>query len=127
MRNNSATEAGSHDKCTYLLSFVSGGPARALCPIRFIDLNRHQQVLPGRLSDRAVARVVQKCVAVAGLDTSKFGGHSLRAGLATAAASAGVQECDIMRQTGHKSVMTVRKYIREGEFFRKNEAASVGL
>jgi len=31
-------------------------------------------------------------------------GHSLRAGLATAAAAGGTQERDIMRQTGHRSV-----------------------
>ncbi len=41
--------------------------------------------------------------------------------------AAGVQERDIMRQTGHRSVNMVRRYIREGELFRSNAAAQVGL
>ena len=40
---------------------------------------------------------------------------SLRAGLAIAAASTEVQERDIVRQTGYRSVVTARKYIREGK------------
>jgi integrase len=57
----------------------------------------------------------------------QFGGHSLRAGLATAAAAAGVSERAIMNQTGHKSVTVARRYIREGSLFRENAAAGVGL
>jgi len=41
----------------------------------------------GRLSDRGVARVVQRWAERAGLDPSRFAGHSLRAGLATSAAA----------------------------------------
>ncbi|HEX5482710.1 MAG TPA: hypothetical protein VFZ08_08820 [Terriglobia bacterium] len=48
-----------------------------------------------------------------------FAGHSLRAGLATAVASVGVPERDIMTQTGHKLFATLRKYIREGSLFLK--------
>ncbi len=40
------------------------------------------------MSDRAVARVVQARVAAAGLDSTLYGGHSLRAGFVTAAAAA---------------------------------------
>jgi len=32
-----------------------------------------------------------------------------------------------MQQTGHKSERMVRKYIREGNMFRENAAAAVGL
>ena len=32
-----------------------------------------------------------------------------------------------MRQTGHRSERMVRKYIREGQLFRNNAAARVGL
>lgn len=93
----------------------------------FRPMNRHGQVQPGRLSDKAVALVVKRAAQAAGLDASRYSGHSLRAGLATSAAAAGVQERDIMRQTGHKSVNMVRRYIREGELFRGNAAAQVGL
>jgi integrase len=51
----------------------------------------------------------------------------LRAGLATAAAAAGVPERAIMAQTGHRSLGTLRKYIREGSLFLENAAAKVGL
>ncbi len=93
----------------------------------FRSVNRHGQVQPGRLSDKAVALVVKRSAAAAGLDAAKYSGHSLRAGLATSAAAAGVQERSIMRQTGHKSVNMVRRYIREGELFRDNAAGQVGL
>jgi integrase len=93
----------------------------------FRPLNRHGQVKAERLSDRAVARVVQRAAEAAGLDAAQYAGHSLRAGLATAAAQAGVSERVIMQQTGHRSLPVLRKYIREGSLFRENAAAQVGL
>ncbi len=54
-------------------------------------------------------------------------GHSLRSGLATSAAAAGVPERVIALQTGHKSMATLRRYIREGSLFRENASARVGL
>lgn len=93
----------------------------------FRAVNRHGQVSARRLSDRAVALVVKRAVERVGLSASEFAGHSLRAGLATSAAAAGVSERSIMAQTGHRSVTTVRKYIREGSLFLENAAAKVGL
>lgn len=94
----------------------------------FRGLNRHGQLLPGRLSDKAVTLVVKRRAAAIGLDPERFAGHSLRAGLATSAAAAGATERAIMNQTGHKSVTMVRRYIREGDLFgRDNAAAVVGL
>jgi len=43
------------------------------------------------------------------------------------AAAAGAIEHPIMNQTGHRSVPMVRKYIRDGQLFRDNAAATVGL
>lgn len=102
---------------------VSGIESGAL----FRSVNRHAQLQEGRLSDKAVALVVKKRAEVAGLDPTRYAGHSLRAGLATSAAMAGVSERSIMDQTGHKSVGMVRRYIRDGNLFRDNAAASVGL
>ena len=93
----------------------------------FRSVNRHSQVQPGRLSDKAVAIVVKRHAPSAGLDPLRYAGHSLRAGLATAAAAAGASERSIMNQTGHRSVPMVRKYIRDGQLFRENAAATVGL
>lgn len=93
----------------------------------FRSVNRHGQLQAGRLSDKAVALVVKRAAEAAGLDATRYAGHSLRAGLATAAAAAGVSERAIMNQTGHRSVNMVRRYIREGSLFRENAAAGVGL
>lgn len=113
------------------------------CPVRSLDawmesteisdgplfrpVNRHGQVSAKRLSDHAVATIVKRTAEAAGMDPSKFSGHSLRAGLATSAAQAGVQERVIMKQTRHKSLEMVRRYIREGDMFRENAASELGL
>jgi hypothetical protein len=47
--------------------------------------------------------------------------------LATQAAMNGASELAIMKQTGHRSLATVRKYIREGSLFRDNAATKLGL
>lgn len=93
----------------------------------FRGVNRHSQVQSERLNDKTVARVVKKAAEAAGLDPACYSGHSLRAGLATSAAMAGAQERDIMKQTGHRSVQMVRRYIRDGEIFRNNVSGMVGL
>jgi site-specific recombinase XerD len=93
----------------------------------FRSINRHAQVQPDRLSGIDVARVTKKLVARAGLDPAKYAGHSLRAGHATAAAIAGASERSIMKQTGHRSVQMVRRYIRDGNLFRENSAGKLGL
>jgi len=63
----------------------------------------------------------------AGLDPDEVPGHSLRAGLATPAAAAGVPERVIADQTGHKDTAMLRRCIREGSLFRENAASAVGL
>jgi integrase len=78
-----------------------------------------------RLSDKAVARLVKRAAEAAGLDPARLSGHSLRSGLATAAAKAGKSERSIMAQTGHRSAQMVRRYIRDGELFSENAAAGL--
>jgi integrase len=63
----------------------------------------------------------------AGPEPSRYAGHSVRAGMATAAAAGGASERAIMQQTGHRSVVMVRKYIRRGTLFQENAAAYAGL
>ena len=92
----------------------------------FRSITRHGRI-GETLSPYSVALIVKRQAAAAGLDSSKYAGHSLRAGLATSAAAAGVSERAIMNQTGHKSTAMVRRYIREGSLFRENAAAGVGL
>ena len=93
----------------------------------FRPVDRHGNVGEARLSDRAVALRIQALAKRAGLDELHFAGHSLRAGLVTAAAAAGVAENDIARTTGHRSVATLRRYIRPTTVFERNAASAVGL
>jgi integrase len=93
----------------------------------FRSINRHGRMQAGRLSGIDVARIVKKLADRAGLDAAKYAGHSLRAGHATSAAIAGASERSIMKQTGHRSVQMVRRYIRDGSLFRENSAGKLGL
>ncbi len=122
---------------------IPHGADPATCPVRalrawldtaaivegpiFRPLTRHGAILPGRLSDKAVALVVKRAALAAGLDPRRYAGHSLRSGLATSAAAAGASERAIMNQTGHKSLTVARRYIRAGSLFRENAAAALGL
>jgi integrase len=92
----------------------------------FPSINRHGRI-GLRMTAQSVALIVKRYANAAGLDPASFAGHSLRAGLATAAAMNGVSERSIMQQTGHKSAAMVRRYIRDGSLFRENAAAKVGL
>jgi site-specific recombinase XerD len=93
----------------------------------FRSVNKHGEVMEGRLSDRAVAEVVKRSLLAAGKSARRFAGHSLRAGLITQAAMAGVSERAIQQQSGHKSLAVMRRYIRDGSLFRENAAAKIGL
>ena len=93
----------------------------------FRSVDQHGRIATERLSDRSVARIIQDAAKRAGLHPEQFAGHSLRAGLATAAAAAGVSEHDIARTTGHRSVAVLRRYVRTATVFERNAAASVGL
>jgi site-specific recombinase XerD len=122
---------------------IPRGQHPATCPVRavrdwrqaagilegpvFRPVNRHDHVQPQRLSDKGVARIVKRAAERAGMDAAAYAGHSLRAGLATAAAAGGAPERAIMKQTGHRSLAMVRRYIRAGSLFDENAAAYVGL
>lgn len=79
------------------------------------------------LAGRDVARIVQRTASRAGVSSAGLSGHSLRAGLATAAARAGKSAKAIQEQTGHASLAMVHRYIRRGTLFSDNAAAGIGL
>jgi integrase len=58
----------------------------------------------------------------AGLDPSRYGGHSLRSGSMTTAAEKGRPLEAIMRRTGHKSERVARGYIQHATVFVNNPA-----
>lgn len=93
----------------------------------FRAVDRRGRLGKRRLCDRTVALVVKAAAERADLDPRLFAGHSLRAGLVTQAALSGKAERDIMKQTGHRSVAQLRKYIRTAELFESNAARGIGL
>jgi integrase len=78
-----------------------------------------------RISGVIVAKIVQAAAERAGLDRRRYGGHSLRAGLATAAAGRGASAIAIMRRTGHRSTGMVERYIRHGSLFAVDPLAGL--
>ena len=72
------------------------------------------------LSDKSVALIIKKYAEKAGLDSTKYAGHSLRSGFATTAAEFGAEERNIMAMTGHKTTQMVRRYIHEANLFKNN-------
>lgn len=91
----------------------------------FRPISRHSQIVGETLSPHAVSLVVKERAKAAGLDPTKYSGHSLRAGLVTSAAKAGVSSWKIRQQTGHKSDAMLVRYIRDSQIFVDNAAGAV--
>jgi integrase len=85
-----------------------------------------------RLTDKHVVRLVKTCALAAGLrgDLAEgerrlaFGGHSLRAGLAS---SAQIEEARIQKHLGHASAEMTRRYQRKRDRFTINLTKAAGL
>jgi integrase len=85
-----------------------------------------------RLTDKHVARLVQKTALAAGIrgDLSEgekklaFSGHSLRAGLAS---SAQIEEAHVQKHLGHASAEMTRRYKRKRDRFLVNLTKAAGL
>ncbi|WP_238296747.1 site-specific integrase [Methylobacterium soli] len=76
-----------------------------------------------RLTTQAVADIIKKYTAAAGLDASTFGAHSLRAGYITTAAERGADLVRIMDQSGHRDTRTVVGYIRRANAFKDHSGS----
>ena len=79
------------------------------------------------MSDKSVALTIKKYTAIAGLDSNKYSGHSLRSGFATSTAELGAEERSIMAMTGHKTTQMVRRYIQEANLFKNNALNKIKL
>ena len=137
LRKSKTNQEGKEEK-----KAIPYGKYEETCPVRslqawiisanlksgalFYGIDRHGN-LKSRLTGTSVALIVKKYVALIGLDPSLYSGHSLRAGFATASAQAGVEERLIMEQTGHKSVVMVRRYIREASLFDQHAMSKLDI
>ena len=79
------------------------------------------------ISDKSVALIIKRYAEKAGLDSSKYAGHSLRSGFATTAAEFGAEERNIMAMTGHKTTQMVRRYIQEANLFKNNALKDIKI
>ena len=80
-----------------------------------------------QLGDKNVALIIKKYAQLAGLDSNKYSGHSLRSGFATSTAESGAEERSIMAMTGHKTTQMVRRYIKEANLFKNNALNKIKL
>jgi len=99
----------------------SGGPL-------FRSVTRHGKLRgDAPLSRRSVSKILKAAAVRAGLDPGKISPHGLRAGMCTTAALAGATEMEIASLSGHRSVATVRRYVRAADVLRRNASSRLGL
>ena len=97
---------------------IDGGPI-------FRPINKAGTVAASRLTCRSVANIVKAYAGRAGFDASAFSGHSLRSGFLTSAAGKGASIFKMMDVSRHKSVDTLRGYVRDAELFKDHAGAGL--
>ncbi len=122
------------------------GQAEDTCPVRalkawlelskivagplFRKVNRGGVVEHTRLSTDAVRQILLKRAAKArlrGTLAEPFSPHGLRAGFVTTAYRNGVPDEEIMGHTRHRSLTTMRSYIRRSKLSKDSPAGKLGL
>jgi site-specific recombinase XerD len=88
-------------------------------------INKAGTVSGERLTDRSVANIVKAYAERAGFDANLFSGHSLRSGFLTSAAAKGASIFKMMDVSRHKSVDTLRGYVRDAELFKDHAGAGL--
>jgi site-specific recombinase XerD len=90
----------------------------------FRSVAKGGRVLPTALTPHSVAEIVKAYASRAGLDPSSFAAHSLRSGFLTSAAEHGASVFKMMEVSRHKSVDTLRGYVRRADLFREHAGAA---
>ncbi len=121
--------------------FAAAGKDKAFCPVKalrdwisaagltgddplFQSLIKGGKLSGSALTGHAVARIIQDRGDAAGVEL-ELSGHSLRRGFVTSAVEKGASERSIMVQTGHRSVMMVRRYFERHSVIADNAAAII--
>jgi integrase len=76
------------------------------------------------LADDSAARIVKRYAERVGLDPAAYAGHSLRSGFLTSAAEAGASVWKLAEVSRHKSLDTLRGYVRRVDLFREHAGAA---
>jgi integrase len=93
-------------------------------------INRGGKVEKARLSTDAIRQILLKRIEQAGLAgkwSEPFSPHSMRAGFVTTAYRNGVPDEEIMGHTRHRSLTTMRSYVRRAKLDRTSPAGKIGL
>ena len=91
----------------------------------FRPINKAGTVAAERLTCRSVANIVKGYATLAGFDATTFSGHSLRSGFLTSAAAKGASIFKMMDVSRHKSVDTLRGYVRDAELFKDHAGSGL--
>ena len=121
---------GANDTCPVAslkewlaLSEIAAGPL-------FRKVNRGGVVEAARLSPDAVRQILLKRAAKAGVRgtlAEPVSPHGLRAGFVTTAYRNGVPDEEIMGHTRHRSLTTMRSYVRRAKLSQASPAGKLGL
>jgi len=96
----------------------------------FRKVNKGGRVEAHRLSEDGVRQVLLRRAAQAGVTGSlsePISPHGLRAGFVTTAYRNGVPDEEIMGHTRHRSLTTMRSYVRRAKLSQKSPAGKLGL
>ena len=96
----------------------------------FRKVNRGGAVETSRLTPDGVRQILLKRAAKAGLKgtfAEPISPHGLRAGFVTTAYRNGVPDEEIMGHTRHRSLTTMRSYVRRAKLSRESPAGKLGL
>jgi len=91
----------------------------------FRMMRRGDKVTPSSLSDRSIGDLVKHYAAKAGYRAEDFAGHSLRSGFLTSAAENGAGLFAMMDVSRHRSVESVRGYVRRAEEFKDHAGSGL--
>jgi len=125
---------------------IPRGKAEDTCPVRallawlqvggiehgplFRAVTRHGTLRTAALSGEAVRLIVLKRARLAGIKGSRLepvSPHGLRAGFVTSAYRANVSDEEIMGHSRHRSLATMRSYVRRSKLSHASPAGKVGL
>ncbi len=76
------------------------------------------------LADDSAARIVKRYARRVGLDAAAYSGHSLRSGFLTSAAESGASIWKLAEVSRHKSLDTLRGYVRRVDLFKEHAGAA---
>jgi site-specific recombinase XerD len=91
----------------------------------FRRIRRGNHITEHRLTAQTICRLVKDHAAKLGLDPKQYGAHSMRAGFLTSAAVKGANLFKMMDVSRHKSVDTLRGYVRSADAFRDHAGSGL--